>query len=254
MQLHLLSWNLDGLNTTRLDARAEEACLEMVLGQSLREAVAGGTGRPPPQVIALQEVVARIHLSTLRPHLTAAGFALYPEEPSREDGDYSVVAVRQPWLLDRGRRAPFAVSLLGRHFVEVAIRHPSGDRARVLTGHMESLRSGADGRLAQARELDGLLGDPDAPPTVFLGDTNLRDGEWNEVRGDLSFDDAYELAGAPSAARATWWPPKNPQTRGFRFDRAWLDPGRRWKVHAFDTRRRPRVSDHAALEIRVEAL
>ena len=253
MELHLLSWNLDGLNTRRLDARAEEACLEMVLGQSLREAVNGGIGRPPPQVIALQEVVKRIHLSTLRPHLIAAGYALSPAEPAREDGDYSVIAVREPWELGRGRRVRFGVSPLARHWVEVVIHHPTQGRARVITGHMESLRSGGEARLAQARELDALLGDPDAPPTVFLGDTNLRDSEWRAVRRDLAMDDAFELAGAPRAARATWWPPTNEEAPGFRFDRVWLDPGRPWTVSSFETRRRPRISDHAAIEVRVRA-
>jgi len=250
--VHVLSWNLDGLTTRRLDRRAEEACVAMVLGQTLREAVEGKPSRPPPQVIALQEVVKRIHLSTIRPHLEAAGFALWPREPAREDGDYSLIAARPPWTLVRGRDQRFAESPLARRWVEVRLQHSDGTQLRVITAHMESLRSGAGARAAQTREIAALLEDPDAPPTVFLGDTNLRASEWRALEPDLAMDDAFTLAGRPAGHSATWYPRddhgKRTSDRGYRFDRIWIDPGHEWTVQRFQLRHHPRISDHAALE------
>ncbi|MBO6938750.1 MAG: hypothetical protein JJ863_27525 [Deltaproteobacteria bacterium] len=251
-QVHVLTWNLDGLTTRRVDRRAEEACVAMVLGQTLREAVEGKPSRPPPQVIALQEVVKRIHLSTLRPHLEAAGFSLFPPDPAREDGDYSMIAARPPWTLLRGRDGALTESPLARRWVEVQLRHDDGSRLRVITAHLESLRSGSGSRAAQAAEIDRMLGDPDAPPTVFLGDTNLRASEWRAIQRDLAMRDAFDLAGRPPRHSPTWWPRdddgKPTYERGFRFDRIWLDPGHEWTVQRFQTRRHPRISDHAALE------
>jgi len=248
----VLTWNLDGLTTRRLDRRAEEACVAMVLGQTLREAVEGKPSRPPPQIIALQEVVKRIHLSTIRPHLEAAGFVLYPPDPAREDGDYSMIAARPPWTFVRGRSGALGDSPLGRRWVEVLLEHADGSRLRVITAHLESLRSGGDSRAAQARELDQMLGDPDAPPTIFMGDTNLRGAEWRAIQRDLAFDDAFDLAGRPPRYSPTWWPRDDHGNRtsdqGFRFDRIWLDPGHRWTVSGFQTRHHSRISDHAALE------
>lgn len=247
--LRLLTWNLNGLETTRLDARMEAACIELVLGTSLARAAAGAVGPPMPEVICLQEVVARAQLGHLRAHLGAAGFTLYPDAPRRDEGDYGVIAVRPPWRIVAAATVPFSHSPLGREWLEVEVEGRGGG-ARVITAHMESLRSGAAARLDQARELTSALAREGAP-AVFAGDTNLREAEARALAesGDGPID-AWERGGSPAAHRDTWWPQES--ERGFRFDRIWLPAGSPMRVAELRTRRRPAISDHAALEARVE--
>lgn len=242
--LRILSWNVNGLDTSRLDSRIERLCTEIVLGVDLSDALAGEV-RPMPEVVCLQEVVRRAHLAKIGPHLRAAGFALHPETPSRDDGDYLLLAVRPPWRIDEVASHLFEDSPLGRAWLEATIVHPTGARARVLTAHMESLRSGSGSRVAQCIELDSRMR-ASAEPCVFAGDTNLRDEEWSRARDrGVAMMDAFELAGAPRAHRHTWWPER--KGRGFRFDRVWLDESSAWTVE-LGTRRRPSLSDHAAIE------
>lgn len=246
--LRVLTWNLNGLDTARLDQRMERACMELVLGMDLRDAMAGRSGPPTPDVLCLQEVVRRVQLAKLRPHLTAAGFTLYPETPPREDGDYVLVAVRAPWRIVQGSWTRFEESPLARGWLELTIEH-DGARARVLTAHMESLRSGKEPRIAQALELDARLRADDTP-AVFAGDTNLRADEVERAtEAGFTSKDAFVLAGSPRAHRYTWWPEES--ERGMRFDRIWLDPTTPFSVDELRTRRRDTVSDHAALEARI---
>lgn len=244
--LRLLSWNLNGLDTTRLDQRTEAACIEIVLGLPVAAAMRGEVGPPMPEVLCLQEVVRRTHVTHLRNHLRAAGFVLYPESPRRDDGDYSLIAVRPPYRVVAAATVPFEYSPLGREWLEVEIT--DGTRSlRVLTAHMESLRSGSDPRVAQAGELEVALRRAGAP-AVFLGDTNLRKAETDRLaREGFTLSDAFDVAGQPARHRDTWWPEES--ERGFRFDRAWLPSDSPLGVRALKTRRRPKLSDHAALEL-----
>ena len=70
--LRVLTWNVEGLETTRLDSRAERICHELLLGMDVKQALAGEPSPPMPEVICLQEVVPRVHVAKLRPHLGAA--------------------------------------------------------------------------------------------------------------------------------------------------------------------------------------
>jgi len=245
--LRVLTWNVEGLETTRLDSRAERICHELLLGMDVKQALAGRPSPPMPEVICLQEVVPRVHVAKLRPHLGAAKFEIVPEAPPRDEGDYVVIAARPPWRIEDARFVPFDDSPLGRGWVEASLAREGGARAVVLTAHLESLRSGAGSRVAQVRQIDARLrADPDVP-TLFAGDTNLRSAEWAEAGAAMT--DAWVAAGSPAAHRHTWWPPES--ERGFRFDRVWLDAQRDWKVTALRARRRERLSDHAALEARL---
>ncbi len=241
--LHVLTWNLDGLELQRLDSRMENICLEIVLGVSLKDAMAGKPSPPLPEVICLQEIVRRAHVAKLTPHLRAAGFVLYPERPAKPESEYSVIAVRAPWRVREAKTVGFEHSPLARDYLEVELEHASGAKVRVLTAHMESLRSGSEARLDQALELDRRLHEDAAVPAIFAGDTNLRKTE--KVPGRRAVD-AYVTVGEPSRYQATWWPPES--RRGYRFDQIWFDSQRPWTVRQFKTRRRPGLSDHAALE------
>lgn len=241
--LHVLSWNVDGLEMQRLDRRMENICLEIVLGIPLKDAMAGKPSPPLPHVICLQEVVRRAHLSKIGPHLSAAGFELFPPQPIKEESEYSMLAVRAPWRLVGAKTVGFTHSPLARDFIEAELEHSSGARARVLTAHMESLRSGSEARLEQALELDERLHAEPAIPAIFAGDTNLRQ---REKAAGFRAVDAFVIAGAPQRHAHTWWPPES--GRGFRFDQIWFDSQRPWTVRRFRTRRRAKLSDHAAIE------
>ncbi len=241
--LHLLSWNLNGLDMDHLGSRTEMACLEIVLGVTLQEAMAGKPSPPLPEVLCLQEVVRQAHLGNLAPHLKAAGFVLYPEQPAKDDSEYSMIAVRAPWKIVEAKTVRFEYTPLARDYLEAELEHTSGARVRVFTAHMESLKSGAEARLEQMLEIDGRLHADATVPAVFAGDTNLRKSERAK---DFKAGDAYMLAGEPRQYQHTWWPTDS--RRGFRFDQVWLDTQRSWQVGQFRTRHRPKISDHAALE------
>ncbi len=135
----------------------------------------------------------------------------------------------------------------------------------VFTAHMESLRSGHEARLVQARQIDGWMHegaseDLPAPSSriaaVFAGDTNLRAREWEMLAPTFRSQDAFEVAGRPEHARATW-SPGGSSPRAYRFDRIWLAQpaasseaaARRWFPLEFQTRQAKNASDHAGVEV-----
>lgn len=241
--LRVLTWNTDGLNTTRLGARMEKICLEILIGGDLRAALEGRPVPPPPHVVALQEVVHVAMRGYFAKHLSAAGFAFYPEDRPGISEYWELLAVRPPWRLVHAERRPFDFSPLGRALTEITIEGPDGRTLRVLTAHLESLRSGHQPRLSQAAEIDEAMCGRDA---IFLGDTNLRDAETRELA--LEARDAWAELGGPKRARDTWWPEES--DRGFRFDRVWLSGAP--KPLSMKTRRRSKLSDHAALEATIQ--
>jgi endonuclease/exonuclease/phosphatase family metal-dependent hydrolase len=69
-------------------------------------------------------------------------------------------------------------------------------------------------RIAEARQTIAEMDDH----SVFAGDTNLRNAEWNAVAEWPTVTDAWEELGRPTDVRDTW------QMHGHhaRFDRVWL--------------------------------
>ncbi|UJR83243.1 endonuclease/exonuclease/phosphatase family protein [Sandaracinus amylolyticus] len=244
-ELRLLTWNVDGLNESQLGERMERLCLEILIGGDLARAASGAPTAPMPHVLALQEVVRVAHRGYFAPHLAAAGFTIWPEAPIDRE-HYEVIAARAPWTIERCERRPFADSALARAGTIATLRHaPSDRRVVVITAHMESLRSGSESRLAQAREIATWM--RDAPEgAIFAGDTNLRESEWDVVASELGVRDVFLELGAPKSARVTWRP-ENDRRAGFRFDRVWTAGA----IDARSMRLRsvPRASDHAGVEV-----
>lgn len=242
--LRVLTWNVDGLNESRLGQRMEQVCLEVLVGGDLRAAIEGRPTPPMPGVIVLQEVVHVGHRGYFAPHLSAAGFTMWPTAAPADTEHYELLAVGPRWSIEACERRPFDHSPLGRACTVASIRQrASGRRLTVLTAHMESLRSGKDARLDQARQIDAWMRAADGP-AIFAGDTNLRASEWRALARGVGFRDAFEVLGSPADARVTWRP--EDAEVGFRFDRVWLAgpvEARELKV-----RERPTVSDHAAVE------
>lgn len=223
----------------------EKLCVEIFLGGDMRAALEGRALPPMPEVLVFQEMTRLAH-GALRQHLRAAGFVTWPEAPLEDREDYVLIALRSPWRLDECEWRPFSDSPLRRGCLVARLDGPV--KVRVLTGHLESLRSGRESRLSQAREVDEWLAE--STPAVFAGDTNLRQGEWSALRRGFQARDAFHLAGEPRASAATWWPEAGPP--GYRFDRVWLTEG--WRLDAFKTRKAGRASDHAGVEVSISLL
>ena len=246
MGLRILTWNINGLEEKRIGPRMEKLCLEILVGGDLSAAIAGKPMPPVPDVLVFQEMTRRAYKGQMRAHLKAAGFELWPAEPPDRE-DYTLIAVRPPWRLVSSEWRDFDDSPLRRGCVISIIEHKTGHRVRVLSGHMESLRSGSDARVAQAREIDGWLHEEETP-AVFAGDTNLRQREWAMVRDDFRAKDAYLVADSPEFARCTWWPPRGGP--GYRFDRVWLTQG--WRLRQLKAKLAHKSTDHAGVEVLIE--
>ncbi len=270
--LRLLSWNIHGLEEKRIGPRMEKLCLEVLVGGDLRAAIEGKPTPPVPDVLVFQEMTRRAHTGQIGPHFRAAGFTLWPERPPAGEEDYLMVAVRPPWSIVSCALRAFEYSPLGRQCLVARLAHPTSGHLDVFTAHMESLRSGHEARLVQAREIDGWMHEgasEDLPvlasrtaalssrmAAVFAGDTNLRTREWEMLAPTFRSQDAFELAGRPEHARATW-SPGGSSPRAYRFDRVWLaqpettssELSTSWSPAEFRTRRAKNASDHAGVEV-----
>lgn len=204
--MRVLSWNLFGLESDRLDERTEAALFRMLLGATPEQVLLSGAAPEPPEVLLLQEVVERTYFAHLRPHLAAAGYQLFPEQPPARNY-FEVIAVRG-LAVQRARMRRFTRTGQGRHLLRVDVEHRGASLA-LFTAHLESLKPSGPIRVEQAHEVfDALLS---CERAVFGGDTNLRRGE---VVLPEPLIDAFEAQGSPTEHRATWG--------NARYDRFWL--------------------------------
>lgn len=205
--MKVVTWNLFGLESRNLDARTEAAVFQMLLGHPDPAKI---PDPPPalPDVLMLQEVVERTYFAHLRPHLTAAGFELFPDTPPARN--YFEVIATRGMTVEQSSTRPFERSGQGRHLNQVHVRTDDGPLA-LATAHLESLKSGTEFRTEQASAvLDWLDAHPAA---IFGGDTNLRDTEANALAFPDGVTDAFEAARRPKGAKATY--------KFQRYDRFW---------------------------------
>lgn len=225
---------MNGLDEHRLDERTEAACLTVFLREH------------PPDVVLLQEVVRRSWHAHWKHHLRAAGYAVFPEDPTRTTSEYfNLAAVRAHLSPTNGRWEPFADSEMGRALVSV-----EAGGWWIATSHLESGKGASEVRVAQAgRILERLAAWPG--PAVFGGDTNLRVEEEKRLPV-VAVADAWVANGARPAERATWLGGKV----GARFDRVWVNARARAASFAREAVEPMvelgRLSDHAALLVSVE--
>jgi endonuclease/exonuclease/phosphatase (EEP) superfamily protein YafD len=200
--LRIVSWNVAGLDERELDERTEAQCLQLLLHAPERW---GG----PFDAISLQEVIARTWHAHWRPHLAAAGYRVFPADPTAGDSTYfALLAVRDPAAT--GGDARFPGTRMGRRLVWAETRG-----TLVLGSHLESTKDGAHERQAQVRAIGERMV-AHAGPAVFAGDTNLRASEEGAIHPELV--DAWVAAGSPPKHRKTW----TGGTASARFDRLWL--------------------------------
>jgi endonuclease/exonuclease/phosphatase family metal-dependent hydrolase len=232
--LDVVTYNLMGLDEARLDERTEAICQSLLLTD-------------PPDVVLLQEVVARTLHAHVLPHFAAAGFTVAPRAPVSDSHYFCVVAVRGGLTPRSAWRRPFPGSSMGRALLCLDVDW-EGVPLRVCTAHLESLKGGAEERVVQARAVMEAFGEHDGP-ALFGGDTNLRGDRVEALEGVAV--DAWEIAGAPAKARGTWWPLSGRGPR-MRFDRLWLGGQGTWSVDRLRTGpdlrvQGQRASDHIPL-------
>ena len=204
--MKLVSWNLNGLEDRELDVRTESAMFQLLLGAPIEAAVLPGFKSNSPDIVLLQEVVERSFYAHIKPHLEAAGFTVYPSEPT-ERSYFEVMAVKRKILESSFTTFPWSDQGRGLSMLKV-------EGLTILTAHMESMKLGAKQRIDQGQFIIDLM--EKSGSCIFAGDTNLRKTEWDLIN-HAKVSDAWECCGSAKKHQTTWHL-SNARTR---FDRVW---------------------------------
>ncbi len=241
--MKLVSWNLNGLEDENLDVRTEAAMFQLLLGAPVEQAITTPDFKPnTPDIVLLQEVVPRTFHAHIVPHLQAAGFNIYPQEPT-ERSYFEIIAVRQPII--ESSYTKFAYTEQGRGLSKVEINNLT-----IMTAHMESQKPGASMRLDQAT---WILDQMNAlnKPCIFAGDTNLRKAEWKSLKPN-KVKDAWKVAGSIKAHKTTW----QREAYKSRYDRVWTNNLTIKNFETFGAEHvvgiNERPSDHVAIRVEFE--
>ncbi len=240
--MKLVSWNLNGLEDKNLDVRTEAAMFQLLLGVPIEQAMSPDFKPDTPDVVLLQEVVSRTFHAHIVPHLSAAGFHIFPNAPS-ERSYFEIIAVRQPILESSYSR--FSYTDQGRGLSTVTINNLT-----IMTAHMESQKPGASMRMDQAAEVLKLMNDHKGN-CIFAGDTNLRKSEWESLNPE-KVQDVWESAGSVKKYKTTWQREKYKA----RYDRAWFKGLNLNSFETFGTKNtggiNERPSDHLGIRVDFE--
>jgi len=206
--MKLVTWNLNGLEDEHLDVRTEAAMFHILLGAPIEKAATTPNFKPnTPDIVVLQEVVPRTFHAHIVPHLKAAGFSVFPQQPS-ERSYFEVIAVRHP-IINNGY-STFEYTQQGRGLSSLSI-----DGLTILTAHLESEKAGTTMRIDQAKSILKLMNKHQGA-IIFAGDTNLRNSEWESLKAN-NISDAWEATGANKRHQTTW---QSPPYKA-RYDRIW---------------------------------
>jgi len=240
--MQLITWNLNGLEDKYLDERTEAAMFQLLLGAPLEKALQEGFKPNTPDIVLLQEVVERSYHAHIKTHFEAAGFKLFPQEPS-ERSYFEVIATRLP-VVDFSYES-FEYSEQGRGLSTLKL-----DNLIIMTAHMESMKPGSSMRLEQAKQILTTMNKSNTP-TIFAGDTNLRKAEWQSLNPG-KVKDAWETTGSEKKHEVTWQRSANKA----RYDRLWTKQIKVNKFEVFGGNKIPSIkepsSDHRAIRLDFE--
>ena len=241
--MQLVTWNLNGLEDRHIDERTEAAMFQMLLGVPLEKAMMENFKPNTPDIIVLQEVVERSYHAHILPHLRAAGFTVYPQQPS-ERSYFEVMATRLP--VQSYSHEKFEYSDQGRELSVLKLEN----ELTIMTAHMESMKPGSSMRIEQAKHILDWMNQSDFP-CVFAGDTNLRQSEWNDLKPD-NVVDAWESSGSLKKYKNTWQREKYKA----RYDRVWTKDINISEFSVFGGNKIPTIkeasSDHRAIRLKFE--
>ena len=244
--MKLVTWNLNGLEDRHLDERTEAAMFNILLGAPIQKAMKEGFKPNSPDIIVLQEVVHRTFHAHIKPHFEAAGFNLFPTEPS-ERSYFEVVASRLPIV--QSDYTSFEYSDQGRGLTSFTVKDEDNE-VEVMTAHLESMKPGASMRIDQSEAILKHMNESETP-CIFAGDTNLRKKEWLDLDADKVLD-AWETVGSPKKHKSTWFM----QQYKARYDRVWTNKIKVNSFEVFGSAKIPTIketpSDHHAIRVDFE--
>ena len=245
--MNLVTWNLNGLEDEHLDMRTEAAMFHLLLGAPIEKAMLPDFKPNMPDIVILQEVVERTFHAHIVPHLTAAGFTLFPDAPT-ERSYFEVIATRHPIINTHYEK--FSYSDQGRGLSTLSI-----EGLTIMTAHLESQKPGASMRIDQAKQILETMNNHQGA-IIFAGDTNLRESEWQSLESSLAtkdVKDAWETTGSTKKHKTTW----QMNQHKARYDRIWHQGlGSKNRIKSFETFGKEKVaeinqrsSDHLGLRI-----
>ena len=241
--MKLVSWNLNGLEDHHLDERTEAAMFQILLGAPVEAAVVEGFKPNSPDIVVLQEVVECSYHAHVVPHFKAAGFTVFPPEPT-ERSYFEVIAIRNKTI--DANYTPFEYSEQGRGLTTLTL-----DGLTVMTAHLESMKPSQSIRLEQAQFILDEMQKLES--CIFAGDTNLRKEEWESLEHG-NIQDAWNSSDSPEAHRITW----QDQNRKSRFDRVWTHQLNTLNFETFGKENvatiNERPSDHFGLRVEFSLL
>lgn len=206
--MNLVTWNLNGLEDDNIDIRTETAMFQLLLGMPIEKAAITPNFKPNiPDIVVLQEVVPYTFHTHITPHLKAAGFTIFPEQPS-ERSYFEVIAVRHPIV--ESHYSTFSYTQQGRGLSTLSI-----NKLTILTAHLESQKAGSSMRVDQAENILTIM-NKHKGAIIFAGDTNLRNSEWEDLK-PKQVKDAWETTGSAKKHKTTW----QDTPYKARYDRVW---------------------------------
>lgn len=194
--LHILSWNVDGLDKKYTVQRASAVC------DIIRER--------KPEVVYLQEVVNSTW-KKFQEELGSAYFCYRDDEIASSWHYYCALLIRRHSAavpeLEAAEILRFPQSQQNRYLLQMPIRF-GGVPILLLTSHLESLNRYASERKNQLKTCFGLMEEAmqsDSRFCILGGDLNLMEKEVAQIGGlPESFYDAWEKSGSDEEERYTW--------------------------------------------------
>ncbi|XP_077209119.1 tyrosyl-DNA phosphodiesterase 2 [Paroedura picta] len=207
--LSLISWNIDGLDSSNLHERARGVCSYLALYS--------------PDVVFLQEVVPP-YLSYLQKRAVS-----YTIIPGNTEAYFTAIMLKKSRVrVLEHEIIPFPTTSMMRNLLAVHAT-VSGNELCFMTSHLESTRTHAKERLNQLKlVLEKMSVVPASTTVIFGGDTNLRDEEVAKLGGlPSNILDVWEFLGKPEHCHYTWDTSQNTNLKApykcrLRFDRLLL--------------------------------
>ena len=195
--LHLLSWNIDGLDRKFTCERAGVVC-DMI-------------GERRPEVVYLQEIVDSTW-KILQERLGTTYFLYRDEEIATSWHYFCILMIRKESAVLPESKSPeilrFPQSQQSRYLIQMHVKFRN-TRILLLTSHLESLPRDASERKKQLQTCfrimeEKLLKDPGGV-CILGGDLNLKDSELAQIRGlPENVYDVWEFCGSEAEQKYTF--------------------------------------------------